>query len=133
MNVRTWTMLALLATLHVGCGKQETPPAAARPADNIEQLATDTQHAVERQARRVQDDWDRFARDAKGEVQRSRDKIDSQLKKQHDEMAEFAAQMAEDAKDRALDIPDVLDEFFGAPTDEQKRRSPGDRTESRQR
>ncbi len=43
-----------------------------------------------------------------------------EVQKQRDEMAEFAAQMAEDAKDRALDIPDVLDEFFGAPRENRR-------------
>jgi ElaB/YqjD/DUF883 family membrane-anchored ribosome-binding protein len=109
--------LALLAALALGCGKQETPRSAAtRPAQEVERLGSKAARAAERQANQMQDEWKKLANDVDATVRKTQAKATGQVKqvrKQTNDLAEYAAEMAEDAKDRALDIPDVLDEFFG--------------------
>ena len=115
MNARLWITLLALVALQAGCGKQDTPPQAVKPATEMDRVADDAKRAVERETQRVYDDWNGLVSDAKKNANKVQNDLKSQVTKQRDEMAEFAAEMAEDAKDRALDIPDVLDEFFGAP------------------
>ena len=79
-------------------------------------MAGDAKSAADREAQRLRADMDRMAAEVKTSVQKTQSDLETDARRKRDEMAEFAAQMAEDAKDRALDIPDVLDEFFGSPT-----------------
>lgn len=128
MNTKPWLLFGLLFALSPGCGKQEAQPRATTPVkSDLEHAANDARHTIEREARRMQDDWTDFQTKVQGNVRKTQKDFQSQVSKQRDEMAEYAAQMAEDAKDRALDIPDVLDEFFGASGDERRDRSRGDR------
>lgn len=126
MNARLWIAPIVLIALQVGCGKQDpppradVPPRAAIPATELDRVADDARRAVEREAQRMHEDWDRLTSDVKEGVNKVPGDLKLQIQKQRDEMAEFAAQMAEDAKDRALDIPDVLDEFFGAQSEHRR-------------
>jgi uncharacterized coiled-coil DUF342 family protein len=137
MHTRFAIVLAALATLAVGCGKQASKPApqAAAPVSELQRTADELARTVRWQSGRVETGLDEFASDLENTVRKSQDKLAEKVKQQRDELtsnvrrqrdeltgkakqqrdelAEFAAEMAEDAKDRALDIPDVLDEFFG--------------------
>ena len=120
MNAKLWIVPVVLIALQAGCGKEDTPPRAATPKTELDRVADDAKRSVEREAQRMHDDWDRLASDVKENVKKVPGELKLEVQKQRDEMAEFAAQMAEDAKDRALDIPDVLDEFFGAPRENRR-------------
>ncbi len=123
MNARFWIAPVVLVAMQTSCGKQDSPPPQATkpvPATELDRVADDAQRAVEREAQRMHDDWNRISSDVKQSVNKVPDDVKLQIQKQRDEMAEFAARMAEDAKDRALDIPDVLDEFFGAPRENRR-------------
>ncbi len=124
MNARLWIAPVAFVAIQTGCGKQDPAPQAANPAaapaTELDRVAADAKRAVEREAQRMHDDWDRLASDVKQNANKVQGDLKSEVRKQRDEMAEFAAQMAEDAKDRALDIPDVLDEFFGAPRENRR-------------
>lgn len=116
MHTRLPVSLAILAILAVGCGKQETPRSAAKPTDEVQRVTTEAARAADLHARQMQDEWKQLAKDVDNTVRKTQGKAVKQVKQVREktnDLAEFAAQMAEDAKDRALDIPDVIDEFFG--------------------
>jgi len=113
-------VLCLCVLAAVGCGTKSDPkPAAAeRQTSDVERFAQQTNEALRKQSDRVRDDWNRVndkadqaIRDARGQV----DGLVNDAERKRAEMEAFAARMAEDAKDRVLDIPDAIDEFFGAP------------------
>jgi seryl-tRNA synthetase len=136
MHTRLPIVVAFLAALAVGCGKQETPRTVANPDGEVQRVANEATRAAERQAKAMQDEWNQLAKDVDKTVRKTQAKAAKQVKqvrKQTNDLAEFAAQMAEDAKDRALDIPDVIDEFFGeaSPSRDDWRR--GSRSDSSRR
>ncbi len=136
MHTRLPIIVAFLAILAVGCSKQGTQRSIAKPEKEVQRVANEATREAERQAKAMQDEWNLLAKDLDRTVRKTQAKASTQVKqvrKQTNDLAEFAAQMAEDAKDRALDIPDVIDEFFGEASpgrDDWKR---GSRPESSRR
>lgn len=113
----------MLGALSAGCGQQPSrapQPQAAKPETELDRVAREMAEKLRAQGHQAHSELDDFAGRMQDTVRQSQDKVHAQVKQQVDKqaeaMAEYAAQMAEDAKDRALDIPDVLDEFFGSGT-----------------
>jgi ElaB/YqjD/DUF883 family membrane-anchored ribosome-binding protein len=110
----------ILGALATGCGQNSpTPkPQATKPESELDRAAREMAEKLRAQGHRAQSELDNFAGQLENAVRESQAKVRNQVKQQVDKqaeaLAEYAAQMAEDAKDRALDIPDVLDEFFGS-------------------
>ncbi len=141
MRYSTILLAPLFVASALGCGKPQSASQAERARDPLQETARDAAQAIRRQTDAASAELDQFAQELRGTAQSTRSEIEKRLdaemqqtkkaitskaNQQAQEMAEFAAQMAEDAKDRALDIPDVLDEFFGAPR-ERRSGNRGDR------
>lgn len=110
------TRLLIAAGLLVaitGCGKQgsETP----KSKNAVDRVIGDVQRSTEREARRLHNDLDEMAAEARNAAERARTGAGNKAKQEADKLSDYAARMAEDAKDRAMDIPDAIDEFFGTP------------------
>jgi hypothetical protein len=119
-------LLVGLLFLAIGCGKESTPPAASTHKRGFDRLADEAGQTYDRNSRQVRQDFDDLAAETERTVKHAKKSLTKEAKKHRDDLAEFAAQMAEDAKDRAMDIPDVMDEFFGTPgqyTRDARRRS----------
>ncbi len=142
MRSRLIPLSLILFGLSLGCGESQPAPQVKRPDDPLQQAAQDAAHVIRRQSQSVNNGLDDFAEELRGAAQNTRSDVQNRLEEearrtkaslstkvdqQSKEMAEYAAQMAEDAKDQALDIPDVLDEFFGAPRENRRSGSRTDR------
>jgi gas vesicle protein len=103
-----------LIVLAAGCSKQDVPPSRARI--NRDDAAIDqSERAIEYQARqakneiyRAADEVDRVAKEAERALEKTRNKIRSGV----DSTSERAAEMAEDAKDRAANISESVDDLL---------------------
>jgi carboxylesterase type B len=135
MRTRFIPLTLLAIALALGCSKPQPATQATGPQDPLEQVAQEAREAIKRQTQEANNELDEFAKQLPGAAQNSRTDVESrvaeearrakaklsnQVDQRSQEMAEFAAEMAEDAKDQALEIPDVLDEFFGAPREERR-------------
>ena len=104
-------LLAGLAGVTGGCNKTaSTEPPTARTGAvervKVERVKRDAK-SIELQARR---DIDEFAAEADAAVRKAGTNIKKEAGKHADDLSAFAASMAEDAKDRALDIPEAVDQ-----------------------
>ncbi len=142
MRSRLILLSLILFGPSLGCGESRPTPQVNRPQEPLEQAAQDAAHAIRSQSPSVNNGLDDFAEQLRGaaqntrsdvqsrleeEARRAKEKLTTKVDRNSKEMAEYAAQMAEDAKDQALDIPDVLDEFFGAPRENRRSGNRADR------
>lgn len=110
-------LLAGLSVCGWGCG-QSSPTTHTSSTEEAVPLR-EARRQVDRHARDVEQGLDALAADVEEAIHGSRDHLKDRLKqetkKHSDQLSEFAAKMAEDAKDRAIDIPEMVDMMFDPP------------------
>jgi hypothetical protein len=99
-------LLAGLAGVTGGCNKTASTEPTTTRTSALEQGNREAK-SVELQARRNIDD---FAAEADAAVRKAGTHIKKEAGKHADDLSAFAASIAEDAKDRALDIPEAVDQ-----------------------
>jgi hypothetical protein len=105
-----WLFVAL-SPCFLGCnqGSPNSPPAAS---DRSSQTVDRGQRVGEQLQRDVEKDLDDLANDVHDAIGGVRKRFRTEAEKKADELSEFAARMAEDAKDRAIDVPEMVDMMF---------------------
>jgi len=98
-------LAAGLLLLPLGCNKTAVPEPRAATEAKTSRIESEAQAVKLRTQESIED----FAAETEAAVRKASKRLTSDAGKRADELSAFAAQMAEDAKDRALDIPDVVD------------------------
>jgi hypothetical protein len=98
-------VLSCLAAATGGCNKTASTEPPTTRTSAVEQVKRDAK-SIEEQTRR---DIDQLAAEAEAAIRKAGMNVKKQAGKHADDLSAFAAAMAEDAKDRALDIPEVVD------------------------
>lgn len=104
-------MCAVICVFTLGCNTSSTPPQSS-PSDRVSQAIDDGREVIEKHKRGVASDLDDMAKQVQNAIGGTKNQFKSQAEKKADELSQFAAQMAEDAKDRAIDMPEMVDMMF---------------------
>ena len=99
-------LLAGLAGVTEGCNKTASTEPPTTRTSAVERGEREAK-SIELQARRGIDE---FAEEADATIRKAGDHIKKEAGQHADELSAFAASIAEDAKDRALDIPEAVDQ-----------------------
>ncbi len=99
-------LIAAGAALPIGCNRSASSDSHARKNDH--QTLEEAEQAIESQAQQAKRKIDAITAQAEEALHEARARQD-RLKKKAIDMSEYAAQLAEDAKDRAEDLPDEID------------------------
>lgn len=99
-------LLAGLVGATGGCNKSSSTEAPTTRTSAVERGKTEAK-AIESHAKR---DIDEFAAEAEATVRKAGTQIKKHAGQHADDLSAFAASIAEDAKDRALDIPEAIDQ-----------------------
>jgi hypothetical protein len=106
----SWLLAALCAAT-LGCNKGSTPePPSA--SNRVSQAVDDGRRVVDLHSRHVEKELDDMANDVHDAIGGVHHQFKTQAEKKAEELSEFAAEMAEDAKDRAVDMPEMVDMMF---------------------
>jgi hypothetical protein len=89
-----------------GCNKSESTQPATTRTSAVERVTQDAR-SIESRTRR---DIDQLAAEAEAAIRKAGTNIRKEAGKHSDDLSAFAASIAEDAKDRALDIPEAVDQ-----------------------
>jgi hypothetical protein len=107
MQKLSWMLLLLgLAPLSLGCNKSSAPEQTTSHGSAVEGIAQE-ERAIKLRAKR---EIDEITEEAEAAVRKARARVKTAAEKKSADLSAFAVQIAEDAKDRAVDIPDMVDQ-----------------------